>query len=106
MSEALATMSIETPQLEVVKQDLIWVRPNSNVQGVAALLTNSIDENKRITLRAIGAGAVNQAVKGSILSRQQLAAQGFDMVLRPGFANVEGNDGGQVTAVVLHCLLA
>lgn len=84
----------------------IFVRPDSNVQGVATLITSSIFEESRITLRAIGAGAVNQAVKGAIQARQQLAGQGEDLVIRPGFTTVRGHDGSDVTAVVLHCTLA
>lgn len=88
------------------KHPIIWVRPNSNVQGVAGLLTSSIEEDQHIILRAIGAGAVNQAVKSIIQSRQQLAGRGQDMFIRPGFVTVQGNDGNDVTAIVLHCLLS
>jgi stage V sporulation protein S len=90
---------------EVVKQPLIWVRPDSNVQSIAALVSSSIEKDKRITLRAIGAGAVNQAVKSVIQARQQLASHGEDLIVRPGFTTVSGNDGNEVTAIVLHCLL-
>lgn len=83
----------------------IFVRPDSNVKGIASLITGSIFEESRITLRAIGAGAINQAVKSTIQARQYLAGQGEDLVIRPGFATVKGNDGSDVTAVVLHCTL-
>jgi stage V sporulation protein S len=85
---------------------IIWVRPNSNVQGVAGTLVSSIREDERITLRAIGAGAVNQAVKAIIQARQQLSVQGEDLIVKPGFTTVTGNDGTDVTAIVLHCLLS
>lgn len=84
----------------------IFIRPDSNVQGIAALITSSIHEERRITLRAIGAGAINQALKGTIKARQQLAGGGDDLVIRPGFTNVKGTDGSDITAVVLHCSLA
>ena len=91
-----------------VKQPLapIFVRPDSNVQGIAGLITSSIMEERRITLRAIGAGAVNQAIKGTIQARQQLAGNGEDLVLRCGFTTVKGHDGSDVTAIVVHCSLA
>ena len=99
---------VDGAQSEEVKQPLapIFVRPDSNVQGIAGLITSSIVEERRITLRAIGAGAVNQAVKGTIQARQQLAGQGEDLVLRCGFTTVKGHDGSDVTALVLHCSLA
>jgi stage V sporulation protein S len=84
---------------------VVWVRPNSNVQGVAGLITSSIDEDERVTLRAIGAGAVNQAIKAAIQARQQLSVRGEDLIVKPGFTTVVGNDGNEVTAIVLHCLL-
>lgn len=87
------------------KPGAVWIRPNSNVQTVAGLITSSIGEDGRVTLRAIGAGAVNQALKGVILARQQMAAQGYDLILKPGFTTVEGHDGTDVTAVVMHCLV-
>jgi stage V sporulation protein S len=84
----------------------VFVRPSSHVQGIAGLITSSIHEDGRVTLRAIGAGAVNQAVKGAIQARQQLAGQGEDLILRPGCTIVQGNNGKDVTAIVLHCYLA
>jgi stage V sporulation protein SpoVS len=56
-------------------------------------------------LRAIGAGAVNQAVKGTIKARQWLAGEGEDLVVRPGCTIVKGNNDKDVTAIVLHCAL-
>jgi stage V sporulation protein S len=85
---------------------VIFVRPSSNVQGISGAVTSSIHEHSRITLRAIGAGAVNQALKGAIHARQQLAGEGEDLILRPGNTIVTGNNGRDVTAVVLHCYLA
>lgn len=87
------------------KYPTIWVRPNSNVQGVGGALTASMLEDGHTVLRAIGAGAVNQAVKSAIQARQHLSAQGEDLVVRPGFVTVQGNDGNDVTAIVFHCVL-
>lgn len=69
------------------------------------MIVSSIGEDRRIILRAIGAGAVNQAIKGVIEARQDLARSGEDLFVRPGFTTVRGNDGTDVTAVVLHCSL-
>lgn len=89
------------------KHPVIWVGPSSSVPMIGNQVVEAIHvpECERVTLRAIGAGAVNQAVKGAVHARQQLAANGEDMVMRPGCVTVEGNDGGEVTAVVLHCFL-
>ena len=84
---------------------VLWVRPDSNVQNIAGILVSSIGKDARVTLRAIGAGAVNQSVKSIIHARQIFAAQGEDLIFRPGFTTVPGNDGSEVTAIVFHCLL-
>jgi stage V sporulation protein S len=102
----LAIVTVAEAKSELPKHPVIWVRPDSNVQGIAGLISSSIEEDGRVTLRAIGAGAVNQALKGTIQARQQLAQRGEDMILKPGFTTVSGHDGSDVTAIVLHCLLS
>jgi stage V sporulation protein S len=101
----MALVSALPPPAEQPKHPILYIRPNSNVQGVGTTIASSIREDERVTLRAIGAGAVNQAIKSCIQARQQLSAQGEDMIVKPGFTTVVGNDGSDVTAVVLHCLL-
>jgi stage V sporulation protein SpoVS len=90
---------------EVARHEIIWVRPDSSVPGIATLIVDKLAIEKRVTLRVIGAGALNQGIKGSIQARQVMAGKGEDLVLRPGFATVMGNDGNEVTAIVLHCTL-
>jgi stage V sporulation protein S len=85
---------------------VLFVRPSSNVQGLGGAISSSIHEHPRITLRAIGAGAVNQAIKATIHAGQQLAGEGEVLILRSGNTIVKGNNGKDVTAVVIHCSLA
>lgn len=93
------------PPIEVSRTPAIWVRPSSNVQGIGSEVVKALKSSPRVTLRAIGAGAVNQAVKGSINARQQMATHGEDLINRMGFDTVQGNDGGDITAIVIHCSL-
>lgn len=95
----------ESLDLAADKHPTLWVKPGSNVHSFATLIASSIREDKKVTLRAIGAGAVNQAIKAAIKASQTLAGEGENLVIKPGFATVNGNDGSEVTAVVLHCLL-
>lgn len=105
----MSLVAAATPDPEVdlpKKPPLIWVRSDSNVDGIAQLLVSSITEDRRITLRAIGAGAVNQAVKGMIRAGQRLSGAGEHLYFVPGFTTVKSDDGnGDITAVVFHCLL-
>lgn len=99
-------MALEAPVTEAQqKKPEIWVRPDHNPKNIGQMLVNSIKEDRRIILRAIGAGAVNQAVKGVIEARVVLGRSGEDLFIRPGFTTVEGTNGEDVTAVVLHCSL-
>ena len=49
---------------------------------------------KGVQVRAIGAPAVNQAVKAITAAKGRLAANGFDLAISPGFdtTQVEGED--------------
>lgn len=87
------------------KYPVIRIRPDSPVPGIAQMIVSSIGDDERITLRVIGAGALNQGIKGIIQARQQLWSKGMDLTLRPDFTTVSGSDGGEVTAIVLHCVL-
>lgn len=53
-----------------------------------------------IILRAIGAGAVNQAIKALAIARGFVATGANDLVVRPGFDKAAG-DEQEVTAIVL-----
>lgn len=81
---------------------LIRVKPSMSVSTISGLISSSIEEDEVIVLRAIGAGAVNQGLKGVIQARQQLSGKGYDLVIRPGMQTVEGHDGTDVTAMVMR----
>ena len=52
----------------------------------------SVREHKRAEVQAIGAGAVNQAVKALILATGYLKGDGIDIVAVPEFVEVEIED--------------
>jgi len=53
-----------------------------------------------VELQAIGAGAVNQAIKSVAIARGYLAPSGIDLVFTPAFVDVEIN-GEERTAIKL-----
>jgi len=78
----------------------IKVRPDTAVQGVARSIRIAIfDEHKMPVIRAIGAGAVNQACKGIAIARGHVATQGYDLGVNIGFINVPGEDGSEIVAM-------
>lgn len=67
----------------------IRVASNSNVKSVAGSITKSFEEGKQVEVIAIGAGAVNQAIKSLAMSRGFLSMKGRDLYFAPGFTSVE-----------------
>jgi len=53
---------------------------------------------QRAEVQAIGAGAVNQAVKAIVIAKGYLAEEGMDIICTPSFVEVE-IDGQERTAV-------
>lgn len=72
--------------------DIIKVSGTSRTSAVAGAIAGVFRENKRAEIQAIGAGAVNQAVKAVILAKGYLSEDGFDIVFFPEFVDVEIED--------------
>ncbi|MBN1661328.1 MAG: stage V sporulation protein S [Anaerolineae bacterium] len=73
--------------------DIIRVAANSRSTAVAGAIAGVVREQGRAEIQAIGAGAVNQALKAAAIARGFLALDGIDVVCVPAFADVE--IGGQ-----------
>jgi stage V sporulation protein S len=72
--------------------DIIKVSANSRTSAVAGAIAGVVRENKRAEVQAIGAGAVNQAVKALVLAIGYLKNDGLDVVCAPEFADVTIED--------------
>jgi stage V sporulation protein S len=84
---------------EVQDDQVLRVSAGSNPQSVASAIAHSIYEFRACKVRAVGAGAVNQAVKAIAIARGYTAPRGLDLVCVPGFASIESHDG-QISAIV------
>jgi stage V sporulation protein S len=80
--------------------DIIKVSGTSRTSAVAGAIAGVFRENKRAEIQAIGAGAVNQAVKACVLAKGYLAEDGYDVAFTPEFTDVE-IDGNVRTAIKL-----
>lgn len=69
--------------------DIIKVKANSRTAAVAGAIAGVIREHKRAEVQAIGAGAVNQAVKALILAKGYLAEDGIPVICIPEFVDVD-----------------
>jgi len=72
--------------------EMIKVSANSRTSAVAGAIAGVVREHKRAEVQAIGAGAVNQAVKALVLAIGYLKNDGLDVVCVPEFADVTIDD--------------
>jgi stage V sporulation protein S len=80
--------------------EVLKVSANSNPKSVAGALAAVLREHSMAEVQAVGAGAVNQAVKAVAIARGFVAPNGVDLVCVPAFAEIE-IDGEERTAIKL-----
>jgi stage V sporulation protein S len=80
--------------------DVIKVKANSRTAAVAGAIAGVVREHHRADVQAIGAGAINQAVKALVLAKGYLAEDGINVVCIPEFVDVD-IDGKVRTAIKL-----
>ncbi len=80
--------------------DIIKVSAESRTSAVAGAIAGVIREHGRAEVQAIGAGAVNQAVKAAAIARGYLHEEGVEIVCLPEFTAVD-IEGKERTAVRL-----
>jgi stage V sporulation protein S len=88
---------------EAPEEDFLRVGAGSTPQSVASAIAHAIYENGQVKLRAVGAGAVNQAVKAIAIASGYTAPRGISIVCIPGFASVESN-GDKISAMVFKVI--
>jgi len=80
--------------------EIIRVSADSKTSAVAGAIAGVMREHKRAEVQAIGAGAVNQAVKACAIARAYLQDDGLDVICIPSFVDVE-IEGKERTALRL-----
>jgi stage V sporulation protein S len=76
----------------------IKVSATSRSTLVAGAIAGVVREHGRAEVQAIGAGAVNQAVKAAAIARGYLLLDGINVIIIPSFSEVD-IDGSERTAV-------
>lgn len=80
--------------------EVLKVSSRSNPNSVAGALAGVLRERGRAEVQAIGAGALNQAVKAVAIARGFVAPSGVDLVCVPAFTDIF-IDGEERTAIKL-----
>lgn len=80
--------------------ETLKVSTKSNPNSVAGALANVFREKKDVEIQAIGAGALNQAIKAIAIARGFVAPSGKNLVCIPAFTDII-IDGEERTAIKL-----
>lgn len=79
---------------------ILKISSKSNPNAIAGAIAGLIKEehNQKVEMQAIGAGAINQAIKSIAIARGFVTPSGIDLVCIPSFKQVE-LDGLDRTAI-------
>ena len=80
--------------------EVLKVSAKSNPNSVAGALAGVLREKGHAEMQAIGAGALNQAVKAVAIARGFVAPSGMDLICIPAFTDIV-IDGEERTAIKL-----
>jgi stage V sporulation protein S len=72
--------------------EILKVSSRSVPNSVAGAIAGAVRENGNVEVQAVGAGAINQAVKAIAIARGFLAPSGIDLICTPAFGQVMIND--------------
>lgn len=86
----------------IVKMEILKVSSKSKPTSVAGALANAFKEKSSIEIQAVGAGALNQAIKAVAIARGYIAPTGKDIYCIPAFSDVviEGEDKTAIKLIV------
>lgn len=85
----------------MAEEALLRVKGTASVPPLASAISHAVYDGKTVVLRAIGAAAISQAIKAVAVARGYVAPRGIDLMIIPGFTDVDMPDG-KVTAITLR----
>ena len=80
--------------------EILKVSSKSNPNSVAGALANVFREKGKVEIQAVGAGAINQAIKSIAIARGFVAPSGKNLVCIPAFSDIT-IEGEEKTAIKL-----
>jgi stage V sporulation protein S len=80
--------------------EILKVSTKSSPNSVAGALAGVVREKGSAEIQAVGAGALNQAVKAVAIARGFVAPSGMDLICIPAFTEIN-IDGEERTAIKL-----
>ena len=82
--------------------EILKVSSRSKPNSVAGALANGFKERSVIEIQAVGAGALNQAIKAIAIARGYIAPTGKDIYCIPAFSDIliEGEDKTAIKLII------
>ena len=80
--------------------EILKVSAKSSPNSVAGAIAGVVREREAVEVQAVGAGAINQAIKVIAIARGYLAPTGIDLICIPAFTSVT-IDSDERTAIKL-----
>jgi len=86
--------------VKVIATNTLKVSAKSNPNSVAGALAAVLRQRDSVEIQAVGAGAINQAIKAVAIARTYLRGSEIDLTCVPSFIDVEIN-GNERTGISL-----
>lgn len=82
--------------------EILKASAKSNPNSLAGAIAGVLKESPKVEVQAVGAGALNQAIKAIAIARGYLAPVGMDLICIPAFMGVEvaGEDKTGIKLIV------
>ncbi len=99
-------MEAEPRTVEELGATVLLVKSSTSTNKLGGSIMHCLRSGNRVVVRAIGANAVNQAIKGTIVASHHCELEGWGpLSFYPSFLDIVA-DGDQRTAVCLSIVLA
>lgn len=95
------------PTEEATIPELLRATKTSDVNKLGRALARvaTKPDFESLMLRAIGAAAVNQAVKSVVVANSLLATRGVHLIMSPRFETVDGDRANEISALTFRIRL-
>lgn len=82
--------------------DVLKISAKSNPNSIAGALAGVVREKGSAEMQAIGAGAINQAIKAVAIARGFVAPSGVELICIPAFTDImiEGEERTAIKIIV------
>lgn len=93
----------ERPLPMAIREDFTMkVKSSSSVQRLGSAICNALNSHSRVTLKMVGAGPAQQALKAWTVASGWMRQKGYDVIGRPSMEDEPAPDGKIITVTKLN----